>query len=158
MAGHIAALMGGVLGYDGYIAQGGDWGSVICGWIGHDHAGPAGMDGDDLGRDDRGRCGAVHLNMFGVRPSQERDGGGIEPVPPQNAEEEKWRRKGERWRLKEGGYFHVQATKPEALAYAMLDSPVGVAAWIGEKFRTWIDGATSESRPGHRPRTGCSPT
>ena len=37
MAGHIAALMGDVLGYDGYIAQGGDWGSVICGWIGHDH-------------------------------------------------------------------------------------------------------------------------
>ncbi|MCY3830964.1 MAG: hypothetical protein OXF89_17705, partial [Rhodospirillaceae bacterium] len=55
-------------------------------------------------------------------------------------EEEAWRRKGERWRMKEGGYFHVQATKPEALAYAMLDSPVGVAAWIGEKFRTWIDG------------------
>ena len=42
--------------------------------------------------------------------------------------------------MKEGGYFHVQATKPESLAYAMLDSPVGVAAWIGEKFRTWIDG------------------
>ncbi|MXW92412.1 MAG: epoxide hydrolase [Rhodospirillaceae bacterium] len=130
MAGHIAALMGGVLGYDGYIAQGGDWGSVICGWIGHDHA--AG--------DRRGGCGAVHLNMFGVRPSQEREGGGIEPVPPQTEEEEAWRRKGERWRMKEGGYFHVQATKPEALAYAMLDSPVGVAAWIGEKFRTWIDG------------------
>ena len=130
MAGHLAALMGGVLGYDGYIAQGGDWGSVICGWIGHDHA----------GREKGGRCGAVHLNMFGVRPSQARAGGGVEPVPPQTDEERAWRRKGERWRMKEGGYFHVQATKPEALAYAMLDSPVGVAAWIGEKFRTWIDG------------------
>ncbi|MCY3829617.1 MAG: epoxide hydrolase, partial [Rhodospirillaceae bacterium] len=90
MAGHIAALMGGVLGYDGHIAQGGDWGSVICGWIGHDHA--AG--------ERRGGCGAVHLNMFGVRPSQEREGGGIEPVPPQTEEEEAWRRKGERWRMK----------------------------------------------------------
>ena len=78
--------------------------------------------------------------MFGVRPSRERKGGGIEPVPPETEEEEAWRRKGERWRMKEGGYFHVQATKPESLAYAMLDSPVGVAAWIGEKFRTWIDG------------------
>ena len=130
MAGHLAALMGGVLGYDGYIAQGGDWGSVICGWIGHDHA----------GQEHSGRCGAVHLNMFGVRPSQARAGGGVEPVPPQTDEERAWRHKGERWRMREGGYFHVQATKPEALAYAMLDSPVGVAAWIGEKFRTWIDG------------------
>lgn len=130
IAGHIAALMGGVLGYDGYIAQGGDWGSVICSWIGHDHA----------DRNRRGRCGAVHLNMFGVRPSREKAGGGIEPVPLETEREEAWRRKGARWRLKEGGYFHVQATKPEALAYAMLDSPVGVAAWIGEKFRTWIDG------------------
>ena len=135
MAGHLAALMGGVLGYDGYIAQGGDWGSVICGWIGHDHS-----DQEHSGREHSGRCGAVHLNMFGVRPSQARAGGGVEPVPPRTEEEEAWRRKGERWRLKEGGYFHVQATKPEALAYAMLDSPVGVAAWIGEKFRTWIDG------------------
>ena len=73
-------------------------------------------------------------------PSQARAGGGVEPVPLQTDEERAWRRKGERWRMKEGGYFHVQATKPEALAYAMLDSPVGVAAWIGEKFRTWIDG------------------
>ena len=145
MAGHLAALMGEVLGYDGYIAQGGDWGSVICGWIGHDHSGQehSGQEHsgqEHSGQEHSGRCGAVHLNMFGVRPSQARAGGGVEPVPPRSEEEEAWRRKGERWRMKEGGYFHVQATKPEALAYAMLDSPVGVAAWIGEKFRTWIDG------------------
>ena len=140
MAGHLAALMGGVLSYDGYIAQGGDWGSVICGWIGHDHSDREHSGREHSGREHSGRCGAVHLNMFGVRPSQARAGGGVEPVPPRTEEEEAWRRKGERWRLKEGGYFHVQATKPEALAYAMLDSPVGVAAWIGEKFRTWIDG------------------
>lgn len=140
MAGHLAALMGEVLGYDGYIAQGGDWGSVICGWIGHDHAGGERPGAEQQAPEQQGRCGAVHLNMFGVRPSREREGGGIEPVPPQTEEEHAWRRKGERWRTKEGGYFHVQATKPEALSYAMLDSPVGVAAWIGEKFRTWIDG------------------
>ena len=125
MARHIASLMGDVLGYDDYIAQGGDWGSVICGWIGHDHA---------------PKCGAVHLNMFGVRPSEKRSDGAAVPVPPVTEEEHAWRRKGERWQMKEGGYFHIQATKPEALSYAMLDSPVGVAAWIGEKFRTWIDG------------------
>ncbi len=125
MGRHIAALMSDVLGYRDYIAQGGDWGSVICGWIGHDNP--------DV-------CGAVHLNMFGVRPSQEREGGGIEPIPPNTEEELAWRRKGERWQTEEGGYFHIQATRPETLSYAMLDSPVGIAAWIGEKFHTWVDG------------------
>ena len=30
-------------------------------------------------------------------------------------------------------------TKPQTLAYALTDSPVGLAAWILEKFRTWSD-------------------
>lgn len=126
MAGHLAMLMTDVLGYDGYIAQGGDWGSVVCSWLGFEHA-PA--------------CRAVHLNMFGVRASVERDGGtGIVAASVEGEEEKAWQRRAQKWVSKEGGYFHVQATKPETLSYAMLDSPVGVAAWIGDKFRTWIDG------------------
>ena len=140
MARHLAALMGDVLGYDGYIAQGGDWGSVICGWLGHDYGAGREPSGEGAEGAPAGRCGAVHLNMFGVRPSRRRADGSIEPVPPETEEEQAWHRRATRWRAKEGGYFHVQATKPESLAYAMLDSPVGVAAWIGEKFRTWIDG------------------
>jgi hypothetical protein len=42
------------------------------------------------------------------------------------------------WDL-EGSYSHVQSTKPETLGYALNDSPVGLAAWIVEKFRTWSD-------------------
>ena len=126
MADHLAQVMTDVLGYDDYLAQGGDWGSVVCSWLGFEHA-PA--------------CRAVHLNMFGVRASVERDGGtGVVPASVEGEKEKAWQRRGQRWVSKEGGYFHVQATKPETLSYAMLDSPVGVAAWIGDKFRTWIDG------------------
>ena len=45
----------------------------------------------------------------------------------------------ERWYAAEGGYAHIQHTKPQTLAYGLNDSPVGLAAWIVEKFRTWSD-------------------
>merc|ERR1711957_399784 len=41
--------------------------------------------------------------------------------------------------LHQTGYFHVQATVPETLAYALTDSPVGLAAWIIDKFQAWSD-------------------
>jgi pimeloyl-ACP methyl ester carboxylesterase len=43
------------------------------------------------------------------------------------------------WTAAEGGYSHLHATKPQTLAYALNDSPVGLAAWIVEKFRSWSD-------------------
>jgi pimeloyl-ACP methyl ester carboxylesterase len=44
-----------------------------------------------------------------------------------------------RWMATEMGYAMVQSTKPQTLAYALNDSPAGLAAWIVEKFRTWSD-------------------
>jgi microsomal epoxide hydrolase len=41
--------------------------------------------------------------------------------------------------LEEQGYGMIQGTKPQTLAYGLTDSPVGLAAWIVEKFRTWSD-------------------
>jgi len=41
--------------------------------------------------------------------------------------------------FQEGAYAMVQGTKPQTLAFALNDSPVGLAAWIIEKFRTWSD-------------------
>lgn len=41
------------------------------------------------------------------------------------------------WRAEEGGYSHMQRTKPLTLAYGLTDSPIGLAAWILEKFRAW---------------------
>jgi pimeloyl-ACP methyl ester carboxylesterase len=43
------------------------------------------------------------------------------------------------WGQAEGGYGHIQGTKPQTLAYGLNDSPAGLAAWIVEKFRTWSD-------------------
>lgn len=39
--------------------------------------------------------------------------------------------------LKEAGYHAIQATKPQTLAFGLSDSPVGLLAWITEKFKTW---------------------
>jgi pimeloyl-ACP methyl ester carboxylesterase len=43
------------------------------------------------------------------------------------------------WMREETGYLQIQGTKPQTLAYGLTDSPVGLAAWIVEKFRTWSD-------------------
>ena len=107
-------LMTGALGYNGYLAQGGDWGGAISTWLGFDHA-PA--------------CRAIHINILMMR----------HPDGPQGPEEERWAAEFEREQLMENGYRIQQATKPQTLSYAMMDSPVGVAAWIIEKFNSWSD-------------------
>ena len=57
-------------------------------------------------------------------------------VAPETAEEKAWHKAARKtWRA-ENAYFLVQATKPQTLSYAMMDSPVGIAAWIVEKFDT----------------------
>jgi pimeloyl-ACP methyl ester carboxylesterase len=43
------------------------------------------------------------------------------------------------WMTEETGYQWIQGTKPQTLAYGLTDSPVGLAAWIVEKFRSWSD-------------------
>ena len=48
-------------------------------------------------------------------------------------------REREEWQQSEGGYAHIQGTKPQTLAYGLNDSPAGLAAWIVEKYRTWSD-------------------
>jgi microsomal epoxide hydrolase len=61
------------------------------------------------------------------------------PDGPQNPEEEAWAERFKREQEMENGYRTQQATKPQTLSYAMMDSPVGVAAWIIEKFNSWSD-------------------
>jgi len=114
MAGHFNALMTDVLGYDNYLAQGGDWGGAISSWLGFDHA-PA--------------CRAIHINIMTMRP----------PDGPKGPQEEAWAAEFEHEQIMENGYRTQQATKPQTLSYAMMDSPVGVAAWIIEKFNSWSD-------------------
>lgn len=37
------------------------------------------------------------------------------------------------------GYYAIQSTRPQTLAYSLADSPVGLLAWIYEKLITWTD-------------------
>ena len=114
MANLFNQLMTDVLGYPNYLAQGGDWGGAISSWLGFEHA-PA--------------CQAIHINILTMR----------HPDGPHGPEEEAWAAQFEHDQSLENGYRTQQATKPQTLSYAMMDSPVGVAAWIIEKFNSWSD-------------------
>ena len=100
--------------YKNYIAQGGDWGATICNWLGHDNS---------------KSCKAIHINCLTMR----------HPKGPQNKVEEDWEKRFSKAQIMQDGYRTIQATKPQTLAYSMNDSPVGVAAWILEKFYSWSD-------------------
>ncbi len=114
MAEHMNKLMTEVLGYEKYIAQGGDWGSVVSNWIAYDYP---------------ESCYALHVNCAGMRHA---DG-------PQTPEEIEWQDRLNKEQITENGYRTQMATKPQTLAYAMADSPVGQCAWILEKFQSWSD-------------------
>ena len=61
------------------------------------------------------------------------------PKGPKNNKEKKWEKKFNFDQIMQEGYRTQQATKPQTLSYAMIDSPVGTAAWILEKFHGWSD-------------------
>ncbi len=102
------------LGYDHYVLQGGDWGCVIGGWIGLDSA----------------RVTAIHLNGFGLRPADMR---------PETDADKEWLARAIAIRERDTAYLQLQGTKPQSLGYAMMDSPMGVAAWLAEKFAGWSE-------------------
>ena len=108
------SLMTNVLGYKKYIAQGGDFGGTIATWLAYDF--PNNMLG-------------IHINILIIR----------HPDGPQTKEEKEWQERFKKEQRIEDGYRTQQATKPQTLSYAMMDSPVGVAAWIIEKMRGWSD-------------------
>jgi len=102
------------IGYKNYLAQGGDWGATICNWLAYDHA---------------QTCKAIHINCLTMR----------HPDGPKTKEEKDWQIKFDKDQIMQDGYRTQQATKPQTLSYGMMDSPVGVAAWIIEKFYFWSD-------------------
>jgi pimeloyl-ACP methyl ester carboxylesterase len=105
------------LGYERYVAQGGDWGAVVTTAMAVQR--PPGL-------------AAIHLNMPLVIPDPV-PGGGL------SAEEQQALEKYQRFLTDGFGYFHLQATRPQTIGYALTDSPVGQAAWIYEKFQAWTD-------------------
>lgn len=116
IGGLFARLMAG-LGYGRYGAQGGDWGSAIATAVAQ--AAPEAVAG-------------IHLNLI-IRLLA---AGAPERL---SAAEQAYLGELARWSEAEGGYSHIQGTRPQTLGYALTDSPVGLAGWIGEKFRVWSD-------------------
>ena len=107
------------LGYPRFAAHGGDIGAGVTSRLGYGHA-------DSLF--------GIHLTSI-TRPVPYLGDGAWELT---DAEKTHMRER-EEWQQSEGGYAHIQGTKPQTLAYGLNDSPVGLAAWIVEKYRTWSD-------------------
>lgn len=117
IAGVFADLMRS-LGYERYGVQGGDWGARIA---------------PDVGRVDGEHVVGVHVNAatFGFIP--------LEPVAERDVDSNERDRLSRLRTFRSSGsaYFQLQASTPQTLAYALADSPVGLLAWIGEKFHDW---------------------
>lgn len=116
IADRLAELMT-VLGYERFLVQGGDWGGFV---------------GTRMGYRLPERVTGLHLNLLPLR----RDGRAAETS---TADERAHFERLATWQREETGYQSIQGTKPQTLAFALTDSPAGLAAWIVEKFRSWSD-------------------
>lgn len=107
------------LGYNRYGLQGGDIGAGVSSWLALKH--PESIIG-------------LHLNYVpgSFKPF-------LKPGETLAPEVIEFQKKLADWVDKEGSYSHQHATKPQTLAYGLNDSPVGLCAWILEKFYGWSD-------------------
>ena len=108
------------LGYERYGAQGGDLGAGISRW---------------LAANDAEHVAGLHLNLCSADPPDPADP--TAGVPPE--EVALMRERAAFWTDEERGYSHMHGTKPQTIGYSLNDSPVGLAAWIVEKYRSWCD-------------------
>lgn len=110
-------LMVGHLGYSQYGAHGGDWGSTVTEFLARDHS------GEVLG---------IHLTDVPFLHTYQT------PDDPSRAEQ-KYLEAIQKFPQTQGAYALVQGSQPQVAAIGLADSPVGLAAWIVEKFRRWSD-------------------
>ncbi len=104
------------LGYDKYLAQGGDWGAIVT---------------TRIGASDPEHCAGIHLNMVVVPPDPSADD--LTELEISALEGMQYYQD---W---DSGYSKQQSTRPQTLGYGLVDSPAGQAAWIVEKFWAWMD-------------------
>ena len=114
-----AKLMTENLGYPKFAAQGGDIGAGVTSRLGYAH---------------HDKLYGVHLTSV-TRPTPYLGPGARSLTEEETAH----MAQREQWSQDEGGYNHIQGTKPQTLSYGLNDSPAGLAAWIVEKYRTWSD-------------------
>jgi pimeloyl-ACP methyl ester carboxylesterase len=108
------------LGYQHYIAQGGDWGAAVTRSM--PAAAPL-------------ACRAIHMNYVSADPPA----GVADPMAGLSDAERKAMVDFGAVRADGFGYYHIQSTRPQSLAYGLNDSPLGLCAWIAEKFHAWSD-------------------
>lgn len=114
----VARLMTETLDYPQFGAHGGDWGSSITEQLAFNHAHSlVGIHLTDI----------PYHHLFTIKPDDLSEA------------ERAYLKTGQGWQMSEGAYAMIQATKPQTLAYGLNDSPVGLLAWIIEKFQSWSD-------------------
>jgi len=112
-----ASLMTDVLGYPRYAAAGGDFGSPVSQLLALAH--PESVIG-------------IHVTDLGFYTLNARQ-------PDLTPAEKQYVGATQGWFFQGGAYAMLQASKPQTLAYGLNDSPVGLTAWMVEKFRAWSD-------------------
>ncbi len=111
------SLMTGHLDYPTYLAAGTDIGAGVAARLAFQH--PDAVRG-------------IHISAV-VDPPLTETSRALTP------EEKEYQVRSAQWEAEEGAYQHLQYTKPQTLAFALADSPVGLASWIVEKFYFWSD-------------------
>jgi pimeloyl-ACP methyl ester carboxylesterase len=104
------------LGYDRVLAHASDMGAGVV---------------EQMRRRHPERLAGIHFsNVYWGYPHPD------DPTP----EEQDYFGRVQNWQFAEGAYAMLQGTKPQTLAYALNDSPAGLAGWVLEKFHAWTDG------------------
>lgn len=109
------------LGYARFASQGADWGAFISSQLGHKYA---------------DRLIGLHIQLLAPLDTFS---GGKPSSSDYSDEEQPWLKRNRAFAGSEMGYFELQRTKPQTIAWALEDSPVGLLAWILEKRRRWSD-------------------
>ena len=114
------------LGYERFVVQGGDWGAGVA---------------LSMAKTETEHCAAIHLNSVVVPPDPD-------TMDSLTEFEQEALADASRFQEMESGYSQQQATRPQTLGYGLVDSPIGQAAWIIEKFYAWMDcGEGAERHP-----------
>ncbi|XP_050294838.1 juvenile hormone epoxide hydrolase 2-like [Anthonomus grandis grandis] len=128
------------IGYEKYYIQGGDWGALIVSLMSLLY--PENVLGahSNMCVCDSNICHLKNFLVGTMYPSlvaTEEEMPHYAPVPSKMA-----------YLILESGYMHIQSTKPDTVGTALRDSPVGLAAYIIEKFTTWTNPAWKDLEDG----------
>jgi epoxide hydrolase len=108
------------LGFDRYVAQGGDWGALVTRHLGEHYA---------------ANVVAIHTNMLFAMPPE-----GAPDVMAGVTEAELAAIVSSAAKVENGtAYMDIQSTRPHSLGFGLDDSPLGLAGWVLEKFHAWCD-------------------